>query len=149
LIKAEVRIHYLSFLRQVRTFLEYTTQKDTKAMDCRHNIYNCPVETCLQLVSGKWKPLILWKIRQHEVLRFGELKRQLGSITPKMLTQQLRELEADGLIYRKVYAQVPPKVEYSFSEFGQTLIPILDTIAQWGVENNTHIVEILYQQQAA
>ncbi len=108
-------------------------------------IHICPVETSLELLSGKWKPRILWKLYQQEVLRFGELRRALPDITAKMLTQQLRKLEKDGLVQRKVYPQVPPKVEYSLSEFGQTLKPILDMIAQWGTENHTHIVTVLKQ----
>lgn len=106
-------------------------------------IHICPIETSLELLSGKWKPRILWKLYQQEVLRFGEFRRALPDITAKMLTQQLRELERDGLIQRKVYPQVPPKVEYSLSEFGKTLQPILDMIAQWGTENHAHIVRVL------
>lgn len=107
-------------------------------------VHDCPVETCLEMLSGKWKPRILWKIYQHEVMRFNELQRNIsGGITAKMLTQQLRELEEDGLIERKIYAVVPPKVEYRLSKFGQTLTPVLDSIAQWGTENNQEIVAIL------
>jgi DNA-binding HxlR family transcriptional regulator len=106
-------------------------------------LHVCPVETSLELLSGKWKPRILWKLHNQEVLRFGELKRELADITPKMLTQQLRDLEQDGLITRLVYPQVPPKVEYRLSPFGETLKPILDSIAAWGVQNQTHIVKML------
>ena len=106
-------------------------------------VHICPVETSMELLSGKWKPRILWKLHQQEVLRFGELQRGMPEITAKMLTQQLRELERDGLVHREVYAQVPPKVEYSLSEFGQTLRPILDTIAQWGIDNHAQIVQLL------
>ena len=110
-------------------------------------IHDCPVETCLELLSGKWKARILWKLHQYEIMRFNQLRRSIsGNITAKMLTQQLRELERDGLIIRTVYAEVPPKVEYRFSEFGQSLRPILDTIAQWGVQNNLYIVDILQYQ---
>jgi DNA-binding HxlR family transcriptional regulator len=110
-------------------------------------IHDCPVETCLELLSGKWKPRILWKLHQNEMMRFNELRRSIaGNITAKMLTQQLRELEQDGLVTRTVYAEVPPRVEYRFSEFGQTLRPILDSIARWGMENNSEIVKILRSQ---
>jgi DNA-binding HxlR family transcriptional regulator len=109
----------------------------------------CPVDTCLELISGKWKPRILWKLRRDGVRWFGQLRGELETITPKMLTQQLRELERDGLVKRRVYAQVPPKVEYSLSDFGQTLGPILDQIAKWGMENNQQIVELLSEQKAA
>lgn len=112
-------------------------------------VHICPVDTCLELISGKWKPRILWKLRRDGVRRFGQLRRELETITPKMLTQQLRELERDGLVERRVYAQVPPKVEYSLSEFGQSLGPILDGIAQWGVTHNQQIVKLLREQEAA
>lgn len=109
-------------------------------------VHLCPVETCLELLSGKWKPRILWKLHQRGVVRFGEMKRGMPEITAKMLTQQLRELEQDGLVTRRVYAEVPPKVEYSLSPFGETLKPILDNIARWGTENQEEIVRILAQQ---
>jgi DNA-binding HxlR family transcriptional regulator len=106
----------------------------------------CPVETSLELLSGKWKPRILWKLHQRGVIRFGELKRAMPEITAKMLTQQLRELEQDGLITRRVYAEVPPKVEYSLSKLGESLKPILDELARWGVEHHRDIAKILELQ---
>lgn len=92
----------------------------------------CPVETTLAIIGGRWKVLILQELFSG-VKRFGELHRALVGITQKMLTQQLRELERDGIINRMVYAQVPPKVEYSLTEFGMTLRPILETMHEWGV----------------
>ena len=92
----------------------------------------CPVETTLAIIGGRWKVLILQELFSG-VKRFGELHRALAGITQKMLTQQLRELERDGIINRMVYAQVPPKVEYSLTEFGMTLRPILETMHEWGV----------------
>ncbi|MEM7801960.1 MAG: helix-turn-helix domain-containing protein [Chloroflexota bacterium] len=113
-------------------------------------IHICPVETCLELIGGKWKPRILWKIYQNEVMRFNELQRSIsGNITAKMLTQQLRNLERDGIIDRKVYPVVPPKVEYRLSEFGHSLAPVLDAIANWGVDNNSEIVSLLEQAEAS
>ncbi len=113
-------------------------------------VHACPVETCLEMLSGKWKPRILWKIYQNEVTRFNELQRNIaGGITAKMLTQQLRSLEDDGLIIREVFPVVPPHVEYRLSEFGQTLIPVLDAIANWGVANNTQIVGLLQSAHPA
>ncbi len=91
----------------------------------------CPVETALNVIGGKWKVLILWHLKDH-IKRFGELKRLMQGITQKMLTQQLRELEHDNIIHRKVYAQVPPKVEYSLTEYGKTLRPILSAMCKWG-----------------
>ena len=93
---------------------------------CR--IHGCPVETSLELISGKWKPRLLWKLHLHGMMRFSEFKRRLPDITPKMLTQQLRELEEDGLIARTVYAEVPPRVEYRLTAFGSKFCGVLDGI---------------------
>lgn len=89
------------------------------------------IQTTLDVIGGKWKPLILWLLNGR-TLRFSELNREIGTITQKMLTQQLRELEKDGLVLRKVYAQIPPKVEYSLTEYGKTLDPILKLMCNWG-----------------
>ena len=91
----------------------------------------CPVTTTLSVIGGKWKPIILFIIRD-EKKRFGEIKKLIPAITQKMLTQQLRELEQDTIINRKVYPVVPPKVEYSLTDYGRTLVPILDAMAAWG-----------------
>ena len=94
----------------------------------------CPVQTTLQVIGGKWKPAILWAMR-HAPVRFGLLRRNLPGITQKMLTQQLRELEEDGIVWRKVYAEVPPKVEYGITEYGQTLHQALSDMARWGEQH--------------
>jgi DNA-binding HxlR family transcriptional regulator len=86
----------------------------------RAKVYNCPVEAAIDVIGGKWKPLILWWLHQR-THRFAELRRKIPRITEKMLTQHLRELEADGIVHRQVYAAVPPKVEYSLTEYGQSL----------------------------
>jgi DNA-binding HxlR family transcriptional regulator len=96
--------------------------------------YYCYIELALQIIGGKWKPIILYHISNEQILRFGELKKAMPDITEKMLTQQLRELEADDLINRKVYRQVPPKVEYSLTEFGGTILPALEKLRQWGIQ---------------
>ena len=93
----------------------------------------CPVESTLKVIGGKWKILILWYLEEG-TKRFNELRRELPLITQKMLTQQLRELEADGVVHRKVYAQVPPKVEYSLTELGISLKPVLAAMCTWGQE---------------
>ncbi|AUA38598.1 HxlR family transcriptional regulator [Clostridioides difficile] len=93
--------------------------------------YSCPIEATLALIGGKYKTLILWHLKDT-ILRFNELKKLIPKATPKMLTQQLRELESDGLIIRVVYPVVPPKVEYSLSDFGKSIIPILDSMCDWG-----------------
>lgn len=95
--------------------------------------YHCPIEATINLIGGKYKAIILWHLIKG-TLRFNELRKLLPQATPKMLTQQLRELEADGLITRVVYPVVPPKVEYSLSCFGKSIIPILDVMCNWGTE---------------
>jgi DNA-binding HxlR family transcriptional regulator len=96
----------------------------------------CPVTTTLSVIGGKWKPIILWIIRDGRK-RFGEIKRLIPAITQKMLTQQLRELEQDGIIHREVHPVVPPKVEYSLTDYGRTLIPVLQAMAEWGEIHRT------------
>ncbi len=96
----------------------------------------CPVEAALDLIGGKWRSIILFRVLE-ETRRFNELRRLVPGMTQRMLTNQLRELERDGLIVRKVYAEVPPKVEYSISEFGRTLEPVLRALVQWA---ETHML---------
>lgn len=91
----------------------------------------CPVETTLSLIGDKWKVLILRDLMPG-TKRFGELKKSIGSVSQKVLTAQLRDMEANGLISRKVYAEVPPRVEYSLTNLGKSLKPILDAMKNWG-----------------
>lgn len=93
--------------------------------------YNNPVELSLDIIGGKYKMPILWRLKD-KVWRYGELKKDLGKITHKMLTEQLRELESDGLIHRKVYPEIPPKVEYSITETGQKAVPIIEMLREFG-----------------
>ena len=97
--------------------------------------YNCPVEATLDVIGGKWKAVILFWLRD-QVYRFGELRRKIPDISERMLTQQLRELECHGIVQRKVYPVVPPKVEYSLTAYGRTLRPITDLMCAWG---NKHL----------
>tara|TARA_B110000467_G_C18199396_1_gene410882 strand:+ start:231 stop:560 length:330 start_codon:yes stop_codon:yes gene_type:complete len=92
---------------------------------------NCPMRATLKIIGGKWRPLILQQVN-GQIRRFGELQRLMPEITKQMLTKNLRELEEDEIINRKVYAVVPPKVEYSLTEKGKSLIPILEIMATWG-----------------
>ncbi|MGE4290587.1 MAG: winged helix-turn-helix transcriptional regulator [Desulfovibrio sp.] len=103
--------------------------------------YHCSFELTLQLIGGKWKPIILYKLGGGQVLRFSELRRTMPSITQKMLTQQLRELEADGLVFREVYPQVPPKVEYSLTELGRSIMPVLNQLCEWGKRYEASMAE--------
>ncbi len=93
--------------------------------------YICPVSTTIHLIGGKYKSLILWHL-MGRTLRFSDIKRLVPNATPKMLTQQLRELESDGLLTRTVYPVVPPKVEYSLTDKGNSLRPILEAMFTWG-----------------
>jgi DNA-binding HxlR family transcriptional regulator len=104
----------------------------------RHTDYQCsdgcPVEAALEIIGGKWKGVILYHLLDS-THRFSELKRALGSVTQRTLTKQLRELEADGLVSRKVYPVVPPKVEYSLTEAGRSLGPVILALRDWGQEH--------------
>ncbi len=97
----------------------------------------CPVEGTLSLIGGKWKGVILYHLFTGGTLRFNEIRRRLPNVTQRMLTTQLRELEADALIEREVYAQVPPRVEYTLSERGRSLAPVIFALKEWGEK---HIV---------
>ncbi|MFD9367062.1 winged helix-turn-helix transcriptional regulator [Streptomyces sp. NPDC060020] len=100
----------------------------------RRGPYICGIDAALDVVSGKWKGLILWELDAHGVRRFAELRRALPGVSEKMLTQHLREMEADALVHRKVYAEVPPRVEYSLTEHGRTLNQALGALGAWGGE---------------
>ncbi|MDO4640223.1 MAG: helix-turn-helix domain-containing protein [Neisseria sp.] len=104
-------------------------------MEISSNEYSacCPVSTTLGIIGGKWKVLILYHLNGH-TCRFNELQRLMPAVTQRMLTLQLRELESDGIVHREVYPQVPPKVEYSLTEFGRTLIPVIEAMHSWGVQ---------------
>lgn len=112
-----------------------TTDADRRqrydSYDCSEG---CPVEAALELIGGKWKGLALYHLMDGPV-RFNELKRHMGDVTQRMLTKQLRELEADGLIRREVFPVVPPKVEYSLTNKGQSLRAIITALREWGVKH--------------
>ena len=105
--------------------MELSIEKDTM------EFIECPVAATLEVIGGKWKPLILFHLRDRP-MRFSELRRVVPEATQKMLTQQLRDLERDGIIHRKVYAVVPPKVDDSLTDYGQTLKPLLALMCAWG-----------------
>lgn len=102
---------------------------------------NCRVENALGILVGKWKPVILLYLLHEGTKRFSELKRSMPGITQKMLTKQLRELEEEDIIERVVYPQVPPKVEYSVTEYGRSLEPILEAMHDWGTKHVLHKME--------
>ncbi len=114
------------------------TNIDNEEVEIKNNLIfdekSCPVTATMQVLGGKWKAILINAIYHTSPARFGELKRSVKGITQSMLTQQLRELEDDGIISRKIYAEIPPKVEYTITEFGLTLGPIIQSMANWGVE---------------
>lgn len=106
----------------------------------------CPVVNTLHIIGGKWKVLILYYLH-GETRRFNELQRLLAGVTQRMLTLQLRELEHDGIVHREVYPQVPPKVEYSLTAFGQTLMPVIEAMHRWGEQYAAECVKHRKQPQ--
>lgn len=106
-------------------------------MQSEKNLPTCPVETTLMLIGDKWKVLILRDLMPG-TKRFGELKKSIGSISQKVLTAQLRDMEDKGLVHRKVYAEVPPRVDYTLTELGRSLKPILDAMQNWGENYQAH-----------
>ncbi|MEV0933802.1 winged helix-turn-helix transcriptional regulator [Streptomyces phaeochromogenes] len=107
--------------------------------------YSCGLDAAVDVVGGKWKPMILWELHVGGTLRFGELRRNIGGghspgISEKVLSQQLRELEADGVVHREVYGEVPPRVEYSLTELGKALNTALLPLGEWG---DLHMKEIV------
>jgi DNA-binding HxlR family transcriptional regulator len=116
---------------------KYTiTEKQTVNSDKKmiFDELSCPVTATMKVLGGKWKPILINAIYHTTPARFGELKRSVKGITQSMLTAQLRELEEDGIISRKIYAEIPPRVEYTLTEFGLTLSPIMMAMAEWGKE---------------
>ncbi len=94
--------------------------------------YYCSMELTIKVIGGKWKPIILHHLGKNGTHRFGEFRKAIPNITQKMLTQQLRELEADGVVHREVYPQVPPKVEYSLTDLGTSVMPVIKILTDWG-----------------
>lgn len=102
----------------------------------------CKVETALEILVGKWKPVILFQLFSNGTMRFSELQRAIPNISKKMLTQQLRELEYHDIIHREVYRQIPPKVEYSITEYGNSMSTALQAIHEWGVNHVEHLNQL-------
>jgi DNA-binding HxlR family transcriptional regulator len=110
---------------------ESTMDNNDILNDCSNGAI-CHMAYTMNRISGKWKLVILWHIYDKEVIRYGELRKSVGKITHKMLSNQLKELVSDGIIHKEIYHQVPPKVEYSLTEYGKTLAPIMDMLYEWG-----------------
>lgn len=101
-------------------------------------VFHCPVEATMSVLGGKYKAIVVYHLAADGALRFSQLQRLIPQATAKMLTQQLRELEADGFVHREVYPVVPPKTEYSLTDYGRTLVPIVNQMCDWG---NAHMAE--------
>ncbi|MCM3268096.1 winged helix-turn-helix transcriptional regulator [Paenibacillus elgii] len=102
----------------------------------------CKFETALEILVGKWKPVILLRLFSNGTMRFSELQKAIPEITKKMLTQQLRELEYHDIVHREIYRQIPPKVEYSITEYGKGMATILQALNDWGVAHVEHLNEL-------
>jgi len=105
------------------------------------NASHCPVEVTLAVIGGKWKPLILWHLYKGGVRRFLALQRNIPGITRKMLTQHLRELERDGVVARKIFNEMPLRVEYSLTKYGRTLRPLMYVLADWGSKHEARVAK--------
>ena len=102
--------------------------------------FRCYFQLAMMVIGGKWKPKVLFHLGQNEVVRFGALRRAVFGISEKMLIQSLKELEKDGLVNRKVYRQVPPKVEYSLTEMGRSFVPVLNAMFNWGQSYASYLI---------
>lgn len=109
----------------------------------------CKFETALEIFVGKWKPVILLRLFANGTMRFSELQKAIPGITKKMLTQQLRELEYHDIVHREIYHEIPPKVEYSITAYGQRLAPLLQAMNDWGVGHIAHLSELYGDEKSA
>lgn len=105
----------------------------------------CGLDASLAVIGGKWKPLILFHLA-HEARRYGDLRRAVGNVSDKMLIQQLKELEADGIVDRHDFKEIPPKVEYSLTPFGQTLAEALKPLCAWGTQHMTEVEALMWRR---
>jgi DNA-binding HxlR family transcriptional regulator len=115
-------------------------------MKMKKSAFTCGLDAALFVLGGKWKPLILFHLA-HGTRRYGELRRAIGSVSDKVLIQQLKELQADGIIDRLDYGEIPPKVEYSLTPFGRTLGKALAPLCEWGTKNSRDVEAILARRQ--
>lgn len=136
-VKTDSIYFFKKFLKMVISGKEYVYELEGQN-------FHCAMDVTMHYIGGKWKTVVLWYLK-NGTMRFGEIKKRIPDITEKMLSIQLKALEEDGLVRREVFAEVPLRVEYSLTEFGKTLIPVLDAIAKWGRtlgESKGRLVEV-------
>ncbi|MCA0754212.1 helix-turn-helix transcriptional regulator [Paenibacillus sp. N4] len=109
---------------------------------------SCKVESALEIFVGKWKPVILFHLFTNGTMRFSELQKAMPDITKKMLTSQLRELEYHNIVHREIYRQIPPKVEYSITEYGKKLTPLIKALGEWGMAHVQHLKELYGEERS-
>ncbi|MDR6380406.1 winged helix-turn-helix transcriptional regulator [Paraburkholderia caribensis] len=113
----------------------------------KRDMFTCGLDAALAVIGGKWKPLIMFHLA-HDTRRYGELKRAIGAVSHKMLIQQVKELEVDGLVHRVDHKEIPPRVDYSLTEFGQTLANALVPLCEWGTAHATEVSEMMTNREA-
>jgi len=119
------------YIKKLYTIYKESNGDNMLEFNFKGKKFNTTVELSLDIIGGKWKMPIIWRLKDGS-MRYGELRRSLTKVTHKMLTQQLRELEQDEIIKRKVYPEIPPKVEYSLTLLGESVIPVIDLLREWG-----------------
>jgi len=129
--RGSVSLYFSIWKYALSGYIHTIRRVEMSEFELRGRRYQNPVELALDVIGGKWKMPILWRLKDR-IWRYGELKRSLGPITHKMLTQHLRQLEADGLLTRTAYPEVPPRVEYAITDLGRTAVPAIDTLRDWG-----------------
>lgn len=138
-------------MMEVGTLNKRSIEKYTLSQSRDRRMYvntYCKFETALDILIGKWKPVILLRLLNHGTMRFSELQKSIPDITKKMLTQQLRELEYHDIVHREVYKEIPPRVEYSITEYGQRMTPLLQAMNDWGVNHIAHLQELYGEERA-
>ena len=128
--------------------MDKTEVRPCKVKEISGKRYRCYFELTLAVIGGKWKPIILYHLSLADAVRFGALRRSMRDVTERMLTRQLRELESDGLVHREVFREVPPRVEYSLTEMGRSLIPLLLQMRAWGVDYEKFLgADVIFQEE--
>jgi len=138
-------------MMEVGTLNKRSIEKYTLSQSRDRRMYvntYCKFETALDILIGKWKPVILLRLLNHGTMRFSELQKSIPDITKKMLTQQLRELEYHDIVHREVYKEIPPRVEYSITDYGQRMTPLLQAMNDWGVNHIAHLQELYGEERA-